>query len=677
MPKQVQKKKNNDDDDAFASPAASPPVSGKKKPKAGDFQDELRQMNIEESKRKSQRIKSRFLHLMIVGYFMDVGDEEKPAQKEERRPKKSKKSDDQDWSFSAIKERFGGPFFMLMFVAVVFGARIAGEDFSVDFSMEGQDNFYDVIGVPSDVEVITLRKAYKKLALELHPDKNPDCAECATRFAKISKAYETLNDPERRTAYDARKSHGGALKTATSVDLTDETFESEVFRSNEVWYVQVYDPTDSLCKNFHPAWEEVAMNHEKMAKFGRLDMKKNQRAMRLLPQRVLMTPVVFRFARGLEPEIFQWSWSAEERGGQPLSRFVLEQFPAMPQIESAAELKNWWAGATAQTQKILITGASKAKSVEFMQVARLAHMWEGYIEMAQTDPSTAQKALGDEFDPKYDWLVALKGAAVETKTVLDADLVAGAMQELIGRSMSPQAPAVTVRNYQQLCGSHGSRNLCLLLIDDDSRIPKALQELKTSRETYTQEVADLKQAELDDPSAVESGEEGSTEETLNIQAVRVTSQSSRMPWAPIAFPRAFHGLWSEVEYSKAFLLDLENKRISAIKSKSFGELYQGVGYDDVKFRDVPEDFSFARAMPDPETSLRREFGKLFSTIPGIIIGYVLFSAMVSVFPELEPIQLVGGVSGGVALLTLVWPLMCRKAILMFWCVGSSAMECQI
>ncbi|CAJ1365032.1 unnamed protein product [Effrenium voratum] len=43
-----------------------------------------------------------------------------------------------------------------------------------------------------------IRKAYKALALKFHPDKNPDCAECAEKFGKISKAYDTLSNPEAR-----------------------------------------------------------------------------------------------------------------------------------------------------------------------------------------------------------------------------------------------------------------------------------------------------------------------------------------------------------------------------------------------------------------------------------------------------------------------------------------------
>merc|ERR1719160_1563695 len=91
----------------------------------------------------------------------------------------------------------------------------------------------------------------------------------------------------------------------TSVDLTAEDFEAKVLRSNEVWYVEVYDPSDGVSPQFHPIWEEVAGTYQHMAKFGRVDVTKHRRVLAQLPQRVVVFPVVFRFARGEGDEVWQ------------------------------------------------------------------------------------------------------------------------------------------------------------------------------------------------------------------------------------------------------------------------------------------------------------------------------------------------------------------------------------
>jgi len=62
--------------------------------------------------------------------------------------------------------------------------------------------FYGTLGVPSDAHVDDIRKAYKRRALQLHPDKNLGQDTSAT-FAKVNEAYEVLSQPRRREIYDA------------------------------------------------------------------------------------------------------------------------------------------------------------------------------------------------------------------------------------------------------------------------------------------------------------------------------------------------------------------------------------------------------------------------------------------------------------------------------------------
>jgi DnaJ-class molecular chaperone len=66
----------------------------------------------------------------------------------------------------------------------------------------GRD-YYAILGVPRDADAAALKKAYRKLAMKWHPDKNPDNVEAAqAKFQEISEAYDVLNDPEKRQVYD-------------------------------------------------------------------------------------------------------------------------------------------------------------------------------------------------------------------------------------------------------------------------------------------------------------------------------------------------------------------------------------------------------------------------------------------------------------------------------------------
>ena len=73
-----------------------------------------------------------------------------------------------------------------------------------------QKDFYEVLGLDKDCAPADIKKAYRKLAMQWHPDKNPDNREEAlVRFKAISEAYETLSDPSKRKAYDSGGGSGG------------------------------------------------------------------------------------------------------------------------------------------------------------------------------------------------------------------------------------------------------------------------------------------------------------------------------------------------------------------------------------------------------------------------------------------------------------------------------------
>ena len=67
--------------------------------------------------------------------------------------------------------------------------------------MSKQD-YYDLLGVGRDADEKALKAAYRKLAMQFHPDRNPGDAAAEQKFKDVSEAYDTLKDPQKRAAYD-------------------------------------------------------------------------------------------------------------------------------------------------------------------------------------------------------------------------------------------------------------------------------------------------------------------------------------------------------------------------------------------------------------------------------------------------------------------------------------------
>jgi molecular chaperone DnaJ len=74
--------------------------------------------------------------------------------------------------------------------------------------MAGKRDYYEVLGVPRDADEDALKKAYRKLAMQYHPDRNVGDHEAEVKFKEAAEAYEVLRDPQKRQLYD-RYGHEG------------------------------------------------------------------------------------------------------------------------------------------------------------------------------------------------------------------------------------------------------------------------------------------------------------------------------------------------------------------------------------------------------------------------------------------------------------------------------------
>src|SRR5947199_9948747 len=80
-------------------------------------------------------------------------------------------------------------------------------------------DYYEILGVGRDSDDEVIKRAYRKLAMQFHPDRNVGDADCEEKFKECAQAYEVLRDPAKRQRYD-RYGHAG-LDGATAPHFND------------------------------------------------------------------------------------------------------------------------------------------------------------------------------------------------------------------------------------------------------------------------------------------------------------------------------------------------------------------------------------------------------------------------------------------------------------------------
>jgi molecular chaperone DnaJ len=90
-------------------------------------------------------------------------------------------------------------------------------------------DYYKVLDVPKTATEAEIKKAYRRLAMKFHPDRNPDDREAEESFKEAKEAYEVLTDPHKRAAYD-QYGHAGVEASARGGGARGGGFGGDTFQ---------------------------------------------------------------------------------------------------------------------------------------------------------------------------------------------------------------------------------------------------------------------------------------------------------------------------------------------------------------------------------------------------------------------------------------------------------------
>ena len=126
-------------------------------------------------------------------------------------------------------------------------------------------DYYDILGVSRDCPDSELKKAYRRIALKNHPDKNKDNPEALELFKKATEAYETLSNKEKRKRYDMYGNTDNSLGSINHMSIFEELFGNALF-SGGFFSQRLFTPDINMISNSYESTSVVINGNEKITR---------------------------------------------------------------------------------------------------------------------------------------------------------------------------------------------------------------------------------------------------------------------------------------------------------------------------------------------------------------------------------------------------------------------------
>ncbi|CAI5756142.1 unnamed protein product [Candida verbasci] len=182
--------------------------------------------------------------------------------------------------------------------------------------------YYELLGVTQSATEIELKKAYRKQALLLHPDKNPDNVEEANlKFSLVRSAYEVLSDPQERSWYDSHKNsilnEDESLETDTGASHLGSISTEEIYRYfNPSMYTNFDDSTTGFYSIVSRLFERLAREEIQHGKYYKIpgfeNFKDDENNVHVIDSQFLKYPLYGNSTSSYIDQIkeFYKSWSS-------------------------------------------------------------------------------------------------------------------------------------------------------------------------------------------------------------------------------------------------------------------------------------------------------------------------------------------------------------------------------
>ncbi|KAJ8942244.1 hypothetical protein NQ318_003091 [Aromia moschata] len=227
----------------------------------------------------------------------------------------------------------------------------------IEIQSKESEDYYKLLGVTRDATVKEIRKAFKLLAVKLHPDKNKDDKDADENFIKFVKAYEVLKDPNTRKHYDLHGDTPESIKNKQqyhSYSYYKEQFgiydddpiivtlsrKLNVLDDNQAWFVNFYSPNCHHCHELAPIWRKLARELEGVIRIGAVNCEDDYPLCYQLQIEAYPTLLYYEKEVLNKSHLFEGQRYIGDRSVEALQEFVLSKIKVSINQISAPEWKN-------------------------------------------------------------------------------------------------------------------------------------------------------------------------------------------------------------------------------------------------------------------------------------------------------------------------------------------------
>ncbi|PRP73161.1 DnaJ domain containing protein [Planoprotostelium fungivorum] len=363
-------------------------------------------------------------------------------------------------------------------------------------------NHYQTLGISRDATPQDIKRAYKKLALQWHPDKNAGDENAAKKYSEISNAYEVLSDDNKKRQYDItgednpgqgrggfghnfhhqggfpggfpgggrtfsfqfggggsgrhNRGHWGNSRTQFNIPSETETLQwlnFDTLTSEGVWLVQFFSRSSQACERKSSEWESLYRTLKGSIRMGRVDAESEV----FLPSRyhVSSVPTIIAFVDG-EPFYYNGEFDKKE-----LLKFTRSLITSNVHIISNTnDWKTFYDARGGKPVVLLYKPAGMTSETAQTAVEFASHTYRHTMKFAMTDDEPLAISLGAENTQNKATAFVVRSIDTQKITVFDIPI----LKETLFRYQFDVFMKVDSHNYNLFC----SKKCILLLGGDDA-----------------------------------------------------------------------------------------------------------------------------------------------------------------------------------------------------------------